>query len=196
MTIHTHDKPLEIAIIVGSTRPGRHSADVATWVAKAGADRQDATFTVVDLADHPLPHLDEPLPAIMGDYHHQHTRDWADVIGRFDAFVIVTPEYNHSVPGVLKNAIDHLFAEWNDKAAGVVAHGAEGGSRAVEHLRQIAGELKLAVVRQAVTLSLYTDFEEFTRLAPRPRAAEQLGTLLDEVVSWGRALRQLRAQAA
>lgn len=195
MTDISNDKPLAIAIVVGSTRPGRHSAEVATWVAKAAADRHDATFTVVDLADHPLPHLDEPMPAIFGDYQHAHTRDWAAVVDGYDAFVIVTPEYNHSIPGVLKNAIDHLFAEWNDKAVGVVAHGAEGGHRAVEHLRQIAGELKMAVVRQQVTLSAYTDFEDYVRFTPRPQASEQLETLLDQVVSWGRALRQVRLEA-
>ena len=186
---------LRIAIIAGSTRPGRHSADVAAWVHAAAVGRTDATYDVVDLADHPLPHLDEPLPPIVGAYAHPHTRAWAATIAAYDGFIVVTPEYNHSIPGVLKNAIDHLFAEWNDKVAGVVAYGAEGGARAAAHVRQVFGELKVPVVRQSVGLSLYLDFEDFERLAPRPELAERLETLLDEVTVWGRALRQVRADA-
>lgn len=185
---------LRIAIIVGSTRPGRRGADVATWVHEAAARRTDATYEVVDLADHPLPHLDEAMPAILGAYAEPHTRAWAATIASYDAFIVVTPEYNHSVPGVLKNAIDYLFAERNHKAAGVVAYGAENGSRAAEHLRQIFGELKVPVVRQYVGLSLYLDFEDFERLAPRPQHAGNLETLFDEVNLWGHALRQVRAE--
>lgn len=120
----------------------------------------------------------------------------AATIAAYDAYIVVTPEYNHSIPGVLKNAIDYLFAEWNDKPAGIVAYGAESGVRALEHLRQIFGELKVRVVRQYVGLSLYLDFENFERLAPRPQLAEYLDTLMDEVTTWGRALRQVRAERA
>jgi NAD(P)H-dependent FMN reductase len=184
---------LRIAIIVGSTRPGRRSAEVAAWVREAAGRRTDATYDVVDLADHPLPHLDEAMPPILGAYAEPHTRAWAATIASYDGFVVVTPEYNHSIPGVLKNAIDYLFAEWNHKAAGVVAYGAENGARAAEHLRQILGELKVPVVRQYVGLSLHLDFEDFERLAPRPQLAEQLETLFDEVTLWAHALRGVRA---
>ena len=139
-----HDN-LRIAIIVGSTRPGRRGADVAAWVQAAAVGRVDATYDVVDLADHPLPHLDEAMPPILGTYSEAHTQAWASTIATYDGFVVVTPEYNHSIPGVLKNAIDYLFAEWNHKVAGVVAYGAENGARAAEHLRQIFGELKVPV---------------------------------------------------
>ncbi|MDZ5619396.1 NAD(P)H-dependent oxidoreductase [Nocardioides sp. HM23] len=186
-----HDK-LRIAIIVGSTRPGRRGADVAAWVADAARRRTDATYDVVDLADHPLPHLDEAMPPILGSYTEPHTRAWAATIAEYDGFIVVTPEYNHSIPGVLKNAIDFLFAEWNHKAAGVVAYGAENGARAAEHLRQIFGELKVPVVRQYVGLSLYLDFEDFERLAPRPELSGSLETLFDEVTLWGEALRRVR----
>ena len=188
----TNDNQLRIAILVGSTRPGRHSADVAAWVQEAADRRSDATYEVVDLADHPLPHLDEVMPPILGAYAEPHTRAWASTIAAHDGFVVVTPEYNHSIPGVLKNAIDYLYAEWNDKVAGVVAYGAEGGVRAAAHVRQVFGELKVPVVRQHVGLSLYLDFEDFQRLAPRPEMAGKLETLLDEVAVWGNALRQVR----
>lgn len=191
MTNDNHQ--LKIAIIVGSTRPGRKGADVAAWVHDAARRRTDATYEIVDLADHPLPHLDEAVPPILGTYSEPHTRAWAATIASYDGFVVVTPEYNHSIPGVLKNAVDYLFAEWNHKAAGVVAYGAENGARAAEHLRQIFGELKVPVVRQYVGLSLYLDFEDFERLSPRPQLADSLETLFDEVTLWGHALRQVRA---
>lgn len=187
----TNEDQLRIAIIVGSTRPGRRSAEVAAWVKEAADRRTDATYEIVDLADHHLPHLDEAMPPIMGSYAEPHTRAWASTIAAYDGFIVVTPEYNHSIPAVLKNAIDYLFAEWNHKVAGVVAYGAENGSRAAEHLRQIFGELKVPVVRQYVGLSLYFDFENFERLAPRPHLPGYLDTLFDEVSLWGHALRHL-----
>ena len=194
-TTNTPDQ-LRIAILVGSTRPGRRGADVAAWVLEAARHRTDARYEVVDLADHPLPHLDEPLPPIMGAHAGQHTRDWAATIARYDGFVVVTPEYNHSIPGVLKNAIDYLYAEWNHKVAGVVSYGADGGARAATHLRQVFGELQVAVVRQHVAISLYDDFEDFEQFAPRPQLADYLGTLFGQVESWGGALREVRASRA
>ena len=181
-----------IAVILGSTRPGRRGEQVATWVHKIAVERSDADFELVDLADHPLPHLDEPLPSSMGQYQNAHTRDWAATIGQFDGFVFVTPEYNHSTSGVLKNAIDFLYAEWNNKAMGVVSHGAVGGTRAAEHLRLIAGELQMADVRTNVALSLITDFQEFTHFTPGPYREQALHTLLNEVVAWSQALAPVR----
>ena len=104
-------------------------------------------------------------------------------------FVFVTPEYNHSTSGVLKNAIDFLYAEWNNKAMGVVSYGTAGGTRAAEHLRLIAGELKMADVRANVALSAFTDFENWTVLKPGPHQVRALGALLDEVIAWSQASR-------
>src|SRR5258708_476393 len=118
-----------IGIILGSTRPNRNGEQVANWVYDNASRRDDAEFELVDLRDYPLPHLDEPLPPSMGQYHNEHTRQWADKIASFDGFVIVTPEYNHGTSGVLKNAIDYLYAEWNNKAVGFVSYGAVGGAR-------------------------------------------------------------------
>jgi NAD(P)H-dependent FMN reductase len=182
-----------IAIIVGSTRPGRYSRAVADWVLERTARRTDAKFEVVDLADHVLPHLDEPVPASAGQYTNEHTKRWGAVIERFDGFVFVTPEYNHSTSAVLKNAIDYLYTEWNDKAAGFVSYGAAGGVRAVEHLRFVAAELQLATVRAQVSLSLYTDYENFQVLAPQEARATELDALLDQVVRWSSALATIRA---
>nr|WP_218105767.1 NAD(P)H-dependent oxidoreductase [Micromonospora inyonensis] len=112
-----------------------------------------------------------------------------------DGFVIVTPEYNHSTSGVLKNAIDYLFAEWNNKAVGFVSYGSAGGARAVEHLRLIAGELKMADVRQQVVLSLMTEIENYSVFKPGDYNLPAVNTLLDEVVAWSKALAPLRATA-
>jgi len=110
---------LKVGIIVGSTRPGRNSEGVAKWVYEVASERADAEFALVDLADFPLPHLDEPQPPSRGQYSKAHTKVWSKTIDAFDAFVFVTPEYNHGTSGVLKNAIDYLYREWNDKAVGI-----------------------------------------------------------------------------
>jgi NAD(P)H-dependent FMN reductase len=181
-----------IGVILGSTRPGRRGEQVARWVMQQAGRRRDAEFGLVDLADYPLPHLDEPLPPSLGQYQNAHTREWAVTIARFDGFVFVTPEYNHSTSGVLKNALDYLYAEWNNKAMGVVSYGAVGGARAAEHLRLIAGELQMADVRTNVALSLFTDFENFTVLTPGAHQAQALEVLFGEVIAWSEALASLR----
>ncbi|MFC7545317.1 NADPH-dependent FMN reductase [Plantactinospora sp. GCM10030261] len=175
---------------VGSTRPGRRAATVARWVAGL-ARHDDATVDIVDLADHPLPHLDEPVPPMMGKYFNPHTRDWSATIAGYDAYIFVTPEYNHSTSGVLKNALDFLFAEWNDKAAGFVSYGVDGGTRAVEHLRLVAGELRLADVRSQVPLVLSRDFAG-DEVRPSGNQPDKLRAMVDELVAWGGALRALR----
>ncbi|MDT0542466.1 MULTISPECIES: NAD(P)H-dependent oxidoreductase [Streptomyces] len=185
---------IKIGIILGSTRPGRRGEQVAQWVHGAAARRTDVEFEVIDLLDHPLPHLDEPTPAAMsaGRYQHGHTRAWADAIASFDGFVMVTPEYNHSIPGALKNAIDYLCAEWNNKAVGFVSYGAAGGARAVEQLRLICGALQMADVTPQVALSLLTEFENYTTLKPGDHNATALDALLDQVIAWSTALAPLR----
>ncbi|WP_121394721.1 NADPH-dependent FMN reductase [Actinokineospora cianjurensis] len=184
-----------IGIILGSTRPNRNGEQVAEWVHGIAAKRSDADCELVDLRDFPLPHLDEPVPPSMGQYQNDHTRAWAAKIASFDGFVIITPEYNHSTSGVLKNAIDYLYAEWNNKAVGFVSYGSVGGARAVEHLRLIAGELQMADVRQQVALSLMTEFENFSVFKPGDYNVPALTTLLDQVVAWSTALAPLRERA-
>jgi NAD(P)H-dependent FMN reductase len=179
---------VKIAIIIGSTRPTRKAPDVAKWVLERAKKRKDAEFEVVDIADFALPLLDEPVPPLMGQYGKPHTKKWAEAIARFDGFVFVTPEYNHGTSGALKNAIDFLFAEWNDKAAGFVSYGSAGGVRAVESLRLVMGEVKVADVRGQVMLSIFEDFEEFTRFKPRAHHDKSVGEMLDDLVKWAGAL--------
>jgi NAD(P)H-dependent FMN reductase len=184
-----------IAIIIGSTRPGRNGAAVADWVFEQAKKRTDAEFELVDLADHPLPHLDEAIPPSLGQYTQEHTKEWAATIDGFDGFVFVTPEYNHTTSGVLKNAIDYLYAEWNNKAAGFVSYGSAGGVRAVENLRLIMGELQVADVRAQVAFSLATDFENYSVFKPGPAHLPNLTSMLDQLVSWSNALSMVRSDA-
>lgn len=194
-----------IAIIVGSTRPGRRTAVAAQWVAEVAARHAaalagDVTFEVVDLADQNLPLLDEEVPAVFGEYAHEHTRRWSETVDGFDGFVFVTPEYNHSIPAALKNAIDFLHSEWHHKAAGFVSHGVHGGTHAVAQLREVMAEVMVADVRTHVALSAFDDFllESPTDpgvISPGDHQEPTLVEMLDEILAWSDALGSLRNAA-
>lgn len=183
---------LRVAIILGSLRPGRRGEPVAKSVYEIATKRSDAEFELVDVKDFNLPHLDEPMPPSLGQYMQPHTLAWAAKIDSFDAYVFVTPEYNHSTSGALKNAIDFLYREWNNKVAGFVSYGSVGGARAVEHLRLVMAELSVATVRAQVALSLFTDFENFSVFQPGARQERAVNTMLDQVIGWGAALKLYR----
>ena len=193
-----------IAIVTGTTRPGRKALTVAEWVREQAQSYasgvQDAvnaadppTFEVVDLAGQALPLLDEPVPASLGDYQREHTRAWAEVVDSYDGFVFVTPEYNHGIPAALKNALDFVYAEWNNKAAGIVSYGANGGTRAAEQLRLVLAELQVADVRSQVCLSIFQDFHDGGGLRPGGHQVSALHGMLDQLLDWSRALHGLRA---
>ena len=183
---------LRIAIIIGSTRPGCKAEAVAKWVYEIAQNRSDAEFELVDIKDFDLPLLDEPVSPIMGQYTHQHTKIWSAKIASFDAYVFVTPEYNHGTSGALKNAIDFLYHEWVNKAAGFVSYGGAAGTRAVEQLRLVLAEVQIATVRNQVLLSLFTDFENFSVFKPAPQHEKSVNAMLEQVTAWGSALKTLR----
>lgn len=187
---------LKIGIIVGSTRPGRRAPAVAEWVRDIASKRTDATFEIVDIESYGLPLLDEPMPPSLGKYQKDYTKAWSAKIASLDGFIFVTPEYNHSMSGALKNAIDFLYAEWNNKAAAFVSYGSASGVRAVEHLRGIMAEVQIADVRAHVSLSLHTDFENYTTFKPAASHAAHLPTLLDQLVAWAGALKAMRQSQA
>jgi NAD(P)H-dependent FMN reductase len=187
---------IKIAIIIGSTRPGRNGEAVARWVHEIASRRSNAAFELVDLKDFNLPHLDELMPAATGQYSQSHTSAWSSKIDPFDAYIFVTPEYNHGPSGVLKNAIDYLYSEWNNKAAGFVGYGASGGTRAVEHLRLAMGGLQVADVSAQVSLSLSSDFEHYSIFQPRSHQEASVNAMLDQVTAWGSALKVLRKTPA
>lgn len=183
---------IKVGIVMGTTRPGRNGEAVARWTHQIARKRGDATFELVDIRDYDLPLLDEPVPPSMGRYEKAHTRAWAEKIASFDAYVFVTPEYNHGPSGALKNAIDFLYREWNNKAAGFVGYGSAGGARAVEQLRLVMGELQVADVRAQVMLSLFTDFENFSTFKPAPHQEAAVNAMLDQVIAWGTAMKGVR----
>ncbi len=183
---------LKIAIIAGSTRPGRKADDVARWVYDLASKRTDATFEIISLADVNLPLLDEAIPPSMHQYEKEHTLRWAETIAAYDGFIFVTPEYNHAPSAALKNALDFIYAEWNNKAAGFVSYGSMGGVRAVEQLRQIMTELQIADVRTGVHFLLSEDFVDYTHFKPSEGHDEDLAKLLDQLIAWSRALKTVR----
>lgn len=188
------NRMLRIAIVVGSTRPNRVAPQVADWVLELAKKRGDATYEVVDIADFDLPVLDEPLPPSLGKYEHGHTKRWSETVASFDGFVFITPEYNHSISGALKNAIDFIYHEWTNKAAGFVSYGSTGGVRAVEHMRGVMAEIQIADVRAHVSMSLFTDFENFSVFKPDPKHEQQLSLLFDQLTAWSRAMKGVRTE--
>ncbi|MCH5585598.1 NAD(P)H-dependent oxidoreductase [Shimazuella sp. AN120528] len=177
---------LKIGIILGSTRPGRVSPQVGNWVKEIADKRGDASYEIVDIADYKLPFFGEPR----GE---EQTKAWTQKLDSLDGFVFVTPEYNHSITGALKNALDLAREEWNNKAAGIVSYGSTGGARAAEHLRGILGELFVADVKTHPTLSLFTDFENFSVFKPAELHLTNITLMLDQVVAWSGALKTLRS---
>jgi NAD(P)H-dependent FMN reductase len=184
---------MNVAIIVGSTRPNRRALYVAQWVHGIASKRTDASFEVVDIADYNLPLLDEPFPPSMRKYEHEHTKKWSAKIATFDAFVFVTPEYNRGIPAALKNAIDFLYHEWTNKAAGFVGYGAAGAARSIDHLRCVMSELQIADVRSHVSLLLRLDWEKMTTFKPQDHQEKAVDSMLSQVIAWGGALKPLRA---
>jgi NAD(P)H-dependent FMN reductase len=180
------NETLNIGIILGSTRQGRVSPQVGEWVKEIADNRGDANYEIVDIADFQLPFLgttDGSEPGIAA---------WNEKLANLDGFVFIVQEYNHSITGALKNALDFAREAWNNKAAGIVSYGSTGGARAAEHLRGICGELKIADVRTHPTLSLFTDFENGTDFKPQDLHLNNVNTMLEEVVAWSSALKTLR----
>ena len=185
---------MKIGIVLGSTRPGRLGTGVAEWVAKQAAGRETADYEIVDVAEFDLDLLGEPVVpgAANRNYENEKTRAWSRVVDELDAFVFVTPEYNHSVPAAMKNAFDVLGPEWQRKAVAFVAYGADGGVRAVEHWRTITANMSMLAARSQVSLSLFTDFGE-SGFVPDDRRDGELASLFDEVERLAGLAGQLRA---
>jgi NAD(P)H-dependent FMN reductase len=177
---------LNIGIILGSTREGRVSPQVGAWVKEIADKRGDANYTVIDIADYKLPLLGEAGADASG------AAAWSEIIAAQDGFVFIVQEYNHSITGALKNALDYLRDEWNNKAAGIVSYGSVGGARAAEHLRGILGELLVADVRVHPALSLFTDFENGTDFKPKAVQEDSVNQMLDQLLPWSKALFTIR----
>lgn len=186
----------KIGIITGSTRPGRNSLQVAQWVKGIADQRGDADYELVDLAEYNLPMYAEPVSAAYSqDYKTPEAIPWAKKIAELDGYVFICPEYNRGVTSALKNAIDYLYVEWNNKAAGIVSYGSAGGVRAAESLRIILAELQVATVRVHPSMSLFTDFVKMSEFKPAAFHEKSVNAMLDQVNAWTNALAPLREGA-
>ncbi|GAA1405223.1 FMN reductase [Glutamicibacter uratoxydans] len=186
----------KIAIVTGSTRPGRNNLGVAQWVLEQAQAFGGADYELVDIADFSLPVLDEPFPAAYQNYQNEHTKAFAAKIAEFDGYIFITGEYNHSVQPALANALSFLNVELNNKAAGMVGYGSAMGARAIEHLRGILSELQIAHVQKTGLFSLFTDFENFANFAPTEQSAASVQPMFEQLVAWTKAMEVVRENAS
>lgn len=188
---------LSIALIVGSTRQGRFADKPTQWLMELGARRQDMKLEVLDLRDFPLPFFDEPVSPSVAPPKHPTAQAWAAQLARFDGFIFVTPEYNHGIPAVLKNALDYAFKEWHLKPAAFVGYGTVGAARAVQVLRQNVLPLRMSPVTRAVHVGAaelqgirggkaFSDF---------PQLEQAAGAMFDDLSWWASTLKPARERA-
>lgn len=184
-----------IGIIIGTTRPGRFADVPAQWIASIGSQRHDATFEIVDLRDYPMPHFEEKLPLAYAPSQNPIAQRWAARMASFDGYIFLAAEYNHSLTGVLKNALDHLYAEVHKKPATFIGYGGVGGARAVEHLRNILAEMHVATLKHAVHIGMIEFLgmlREGRAITDYPHLAEAAKPMLDDLVWWSVALKAAR----
>lgn len=188
-----------IVIVIGTTRPGRFGETPTAWIADIASRRSDASFEIVDLRDYPMPFFQEKLPLVYAPVENEVAKRWAAKMASFDGYILVTAEYNHSITGVLKNALDHLSSEVHRKPATFVAYGGAGGARAVEHLRGILAEMHVATLKHAVHIGmveLIGMLREGKTMADYPHLEQAAGPTLDDLVWWANALKTAREAGA
>lgn len=188
------DKP-RIGIIVGTTREGRFADTPLNWLVDIARKRADADFEVVDLRDYPMPFFEEKGSPFYVPPSNDVARKWGEKINSLDGYVFITAEYNHSISGVLKNALDYVYREFNRKPATFLSYGGSGGTRAVEHLRHILAELQVASLKWNVSLGMAEMLgilREGKTMADYPYLIEAAEKMLDDLVWWTSALRDAR----
>jgi NAD(P)H-dependent FMN reductase len=193
---------IAVSVIVGSTRPNRFADKPAHWILEHLQQRPEVTANLLDLKDYQLPWFEETVsPAMLGDaiFEDEAVQRWTRDIGASDAFIIVSPEYNHGYSAVLKNALDFVYREWNRKPVGFVGYGAVSGARVVEQLRQVAVELQMAPIQKAVHLPLPSLVAHiYGGDVPAELAAEdtKANEMIDELLWWTGALKAARLATA
>ena len=191
---------IKIQVIIGSIRPDRFADKPAAWITEAAKKIEGAEVEVIDLKDHPVPQFASPgYPSSVkdGNYGNEMINAFAKKIGAADAFIIVTPEYNHGYPGALKDALDSVYMEWNKKPVAFVAYGSALGARAVEQLRQVVVELQMAPMRAAIHLPsdvFMAVSKEPTNLALFDPVAPKAADMLNQLMWWAKALKTARSQ--
>ncbi len=191
---------MNVQIILGSTRPNRQSEKVGKWVFEEISRNSEIEADLIDLRDWPLPFYNEvsSLAGLKGNLSTKIAKQWGEKVKQADGYIIVTPEYNHGYPAVLKNALDYAFAEWNKKPIAFVAYGgAVGGARAVEQLRQVVIELQMVPIREAVYIpSIWSAFEENGILKDIDGYNQTLESLLQQLLWWMKVLKEAREKSS
>ena len=184
----------KLNVVVASTRPGRVGYPVGQWFTGLAVAHGGFEVELVDLASFHLPLLDEPNHPRLGQYVHQHTKDWSASVSAGDAFVFVTPEYNYGMPASLKNAIDYLHTEWQYKPVGFVSYGGvSAGTRAVQMTKQVVTTLKMTPVNEAVAIPFVTQFLDDDGAVRANETMEGAAkAMLDELLRYANALAALR----
>jgi NAD(P)H-dependent FMN reductase len=191
---------MKLQIIIGTTRPNRTTPRLAKWIASEAKRLASVEVEMIDLMDYPMPFLDESIsPRFNPDRKpNEAAKKWMDKIAEGDAYIFVTPEYNHSIPGVLKNAIDYLTFELAKKPATVAAHGSVGGARATMHLKEILSESKAAIIPTQLAIAGMGDkIDEDGSLSDEQKALQYspevaLKNLLEELKWYSDALAAAR----
>jgi len=187
----------KIGIIIGSTRQGRFADKPAEWISSLAKSRTDVDIELIDLRDFPLPFFDEAASSAWVPSKNEVAKRWQKKIAEFDGFIVTAAEYNRGPTGVLKNALDYAYTEWNKKAIAFVGYGGTGGARAVEQLRLHSIELQMAPVRAAVHIQwpdMLAAMEGKKSLAEQPHLAQSANDMLDQLVWWTNALVAARAK--
>ncbi len=190
---------LNVKVILGSTRQGRFSDTPGRWITEELGKRGDVKAELLDLRDYPMPFFDEQeTPSYkQKPYAHPVVAKWTAKIAEADAFLIIAPEYNHGYTAVLKNALDYVYQEWNTKPVGFISYGSVQGARAVEQLRQVAVELQMAPIRNAIHMP-YDVVMAIGKGTPGKDVfapyAERASGLIDQLLLWGKMLKSARAQ--
>ncbi|GHC62756.1 NADPH-dependent FMN reductase [Neogemmobacter tilapiae] len=184
----------KIALIIGSTRPTRFADIPANWLAAQAAAREDLDLEIVDLRDYPMPFFDEVASNAWAPTQNEVAVKWQKKIAEFDGYVFVVAEYNRSITGALKNALDQAYVEWGRKPMGLIAYGSVGGARAAEHLRLIAVELQMVPVRAGVHIGMGDFFKVHPGFGGSGNLADieasisgPTTAMLDDVVWWANA---------
>lgn len=193
MTISAARRP-KLHVIIASIRPGRVGLPVGQWFHRHAVGHGAFEVELVDLAAVNLPLHDEPKHPRLKQYVHEHTKRWSELIDAADAFVFVTPEYNHSFPGVLKNALDYLNHEWHDKPAGLVTYGgASAGTRAQMALRPVLAVLGMPSVAASVNVPFVASFLDEERVfQPNAMTLKGADGMLDQLARWTAAMLTVR----
>jgi NAD(P)H-dependent FMN reductase len=193
------DSKPRIAVIVGSTRPTRFADAPAQWILKQAQARADMDVELVDLRDHPLPFFDEKASNMWMPSENPEAVRWQKTVARYDGYIFVVAEYNRSITGALKNALDQAYKEWNRKPFTAIGYGSVGAARAIEHLRTIGVELQMVSTRSAIHIggvdfkTVYPMFGNKPMSEIEANLLPSAKTALDELLWWARATKAARA---